>query len=84
MINTLWLFNSLHFGLRGCGEHGQMCWRDVQLMKDADGTGYLYIFLKDKLKPCRSEADPRKIRPIKPKAFATPDLPREREFQDLF
>ena len=21
LINTLWLFNSLQFGLRGCGEH---------------------------------------------------------------
>ena len=25
LINTLWLFNSLHFGVRGCGEHRQMC-----------------------------------------------------------
>ena len=23
LINTIWLFNSLHFGLRGCGEHRQ-------------------------------------------------------------
>ena len=38
LINSLCLFNSLHFGLRGCGEHRQMCWGDVQLMKDADGT----------------------------------------------
>ena len=30
LINTLCrLFNSLHFGLRGCGEHRQMCWGDV-------------------------------------------------------
>ena len=27
-----------------------MCWGDVQLMRDADGTEY-FIFLKDKLKP---------------------------------
>ena len=45
LINTLWLFNSLHFGLHGCGEHAQMCWGDVQLIKDADGTGYL-LFLR--------------------------------------
>ena len=41
LINTLWLGNSLHFGLRGCGEHRQMCWGDVQLMKDTDRTEYL-------------------------------------------
>ena len=43
LINTLWLFNSLNFGLRGCGEHQQMCWKDVQLMKDAGGTEYLHF-----------------------------------------
>ena len=43
LINTLWLCNSLHFGLRGCGEHRQMCWGDVQLMKDTDRTEYLYF-----------------------------------------
>ena len=77
LINTLWLFNSLHFGLRGCGEHRQMCWGDVQLMKDADGTEYLHF--SERQTKTRSGADPRNVRPIKPKAFATPDLPRERD-----
>ena len=71
LINTLWLFNSLHFGLRGCGEHRQKCWGDVQLMKDEDGT--------ERQTKIRNGADPRYVRSIKPKAFATPDLPRERD-----
>ena len=50
LINTIWLFNSLHFGPRACGEHRKTCWGDVQLMEDADGLN-IYIFLKDKLKP---------------------------------
>ena len=25
LINTVWLMNSIHFGLRGCDEHCQMC-----------------------------------------------------------
>ena len=50
LINTLWLFNSLHFGLQGCGEHRRMCWGDVQLMKDADGTEYL-LFSERQTKP---------------------------------
>ena len=50
---------------------------DVQLMKDADGTEYLH-FSKRQTKTTRG-ADPRNVRPIQPKAFATPDLPRERD-----
>ena len=38
---TVWLFNSVHFGLRGCEEHRQMTWGDVQLHMEADGTEYL-------------------------------------------
>ena len=77
LINTLWLFNSLHFGLRRCGEHRQMCWGDFQHMRAADGTEYLHF--SERQTKTRSGADPRNIRPIKPKAFATPDLPRERD-----
>ena len=54
-----------------------MCWGDVQLMKDADGTEYLHF--SERQTKTRSGADPRNVRPIKPKAFATPDLPRERD-----
>lgn len=31
LLNTLWLLNSVHFGLRGCEEHRQMAWGDVKL-----------------------------------------------------
>ena len=81
MINTLWLFNSLHFGLRGCGEHQQMCWKDVQLMKDAGGTEYLHF--SERQTKTRSGADPRSVRPIKPKAFAAPDILRERDPESM-
>ena len=46
-------------------------------MKDADGTEYLHFC--ERQTKTRSGADPRNVRPIKPKAFATPDLPRERD-----
>ena len=46
-------------------------------MKDADGTEYLHF--SERQTKTRSGADPRNVRPIKPKAFATPDLPRERD-----
>ena len=41
LLNTVWLFNSVNFGLRGCEEHRQMTWGDVQLHMEADGTEYL-------------------------------------------
>ena len=41
LINTVWLMNSIHFGLRGCDEQRQVCWSDVKLLRDADGTEYL-------------------------------------------
>ena len=59
LINTLWLFNSLHFGLRGCGEHPQMCWGDVQLTKDKDGIEYLHF--SERQTKTRSGADPRNV-----------------------
>ena len=29
LLSTVWLLNSVHFGLRGCEEHRQMTWGDV-------------------------------------------------------
>ena len=36
LLNTLWLNNTLHFGLRGCKEHRDMCWGDRKLHKTAN------------------------------------------------
>ena len=41
LLNTLWLNNTIHFGLRGCQEHRDMCWGDVKLCEDAKGNEYL-------------------------------------------
>ena len=30
LLNTVWFHNPIHFGLRGCKEHREMCWGDVQ------------------------------------------------------
>jgi len=77
LINTVWLMNSIHFGLRGCDEHCQMYWSDEKLLRDADGTKYLeYCERQTKTK---SGEEPRNIRPVKPKAFAGPDGPPEKD-----
>ena len=77
LINTVWLMNSIHFGLRGCDEHRQMCWSDVKLLRDADGTEYLEYC--ERQTKTRSGEEPRNIRPVKPKAFARPDGPPEKD-----
>ena len=41
LSNTLWFFNTVHFGVRGCQEHRDMAWGDVKLEQEADGTEYL-------------------------------------------
>ena len=77
LINTVWLMNSIHFGLRGCDDYRQMCWSDVKLLRDADGTEYLE-YCEHQTKT-RSGEEPRNIRPVKPKAFAKPDGPPEKD-----
>ena len=54
------LFNSVHFGLRGCKEHRQMTWGDVQLHMEADGTEYLEY--SERQTKTRTGAKPRNVR----------------------
>ena len=69
LSNTLWFFNTVHFGLRGCQEHRDMAWGDVKLEQEADGTEYLEY--TERQTKTRTGGEPRNVRPIKPKAFAT-------------
>ena len=48
LLNTLWLNNTLHFGLRGCQEHRDMCWGDVKLQKTAKAESNTWSSMKDK------------------------------------
>ena len=41
LLNTVWLNNTIHFGIRGCQEHRDLCWGDVKLCKDTQGNEYL-------------------------------------------
>ena len=77
LLNTVWLFNSVHFGLRGCKEHRQMTWGDVELHMQADGTEYLEY--SERQTKTRTGAEPRNVRAVKPKAFAAPNGPPERD-----
>ena len=77
LLNTVWLCNSEHFGLRGCEEHRQVTWGDVQLHMEADGTEYLEY--SERQTKTKTGAEPRNVRAVKPKAFAAPNGPPERD-----
>ena len=58
-------------------EHRQLCWSDVKLLRDADGTEYLEYC--ERQTKTRSGEEPWNIRPLQPKAFARPDGPPEKD-----
>ena len=69
ILNTLWLNNSLHFGLRGVKEHHDMRWGDVKLCKTDQGVEYLEF--NERQTKTRTGADHRDVRPFAPKMFST-------------
>ena len=69
LLNTLWLNSTMHFGLRGCKEHRDMCWGDVKLKETADGKECLEF--NERQTKTRTGSDCRDIRAMPPKMFAT-------------
>lgn len=69
LSNTLWLNNTMHFGLRGGKEHRDMSWSDVKLKQTADGEKHLEF--NEKQTKTRAGSDCRNVRKIAPKMFAT-------------
>ena len=69
ILKTLWLNNSLHFGLRGVKEHHDMRWGDVKLCKTDQGVEYLEF--NERQTKTRTGADHRDVRPFAPKMFST-------------
>ena len=59
----------MHFGLRGCKEHRDMCWGDVKLKETADSKEYLEF--NERQTKTRTGSDCRDIRAMPPKMFAT-------------
>ena len=48
LLNMLWLNNTQHFGLKGCQEHRNMRYGNVQLQTSADGTEFLQFSERQK------------------------------------
>ena len=71
LLNTVWLNNTIHFGMRGCQEHRDLCWGDVKLCKDTQGNEYL-VYNERQIKT-RSRVDASNVRKVSSKMFSTGD-----------
>ena len=72
LLNTaLWFNNTIHFGLRKCKEHKEMCWGDLKLCQTA--TGQKYFEFNERETKTRSGNDPRNVRAIALKMFSVPN-----------
>ena len=70
LLNTIWFNNTIHFGLRGCKEHRNMCWGDVQLRQTTNREEFLEY--SERQTKTRTGENPRDVRQIKPKMFSVP------------
>jgi len=75
LLNTLRLNNTLHFRLRGCKEHRDMCWGDVKLHKTANRVEYLEF--NERQTKTRAVSDYSNVRAVPPKMFATDETERD-------
>ena len=64
VLNTLWFYFTLMFGLRGVHEHRQMCWGDVVKGKDEQGT-----YLEFKERKSKTRQDGSLTRAVTPKFY---------------
>ncbi|CAG2204141.1 unnamed protein product [Mytilus edulis] len=67
MINTLWLNNSVHFGLRGVTEHYELRWGYITLNTASDGMRYLQ--LNERQTKTRTGENVNDIRNVSPKMY---------------
>jgi hypothetical protein len=73
LIRSLWWINTTQFGMRaGHKEHLAMCWGDVRLQTNPEGTEYIEKVIERQTKT-RSGEDPENTRKIQPTAFSTND-----------
>ena len=68
LVNTVWLNNVLHFGLRGCKEQRELQRGDVVLKSDSEGKQYLEYSVERQAKT-RTGENPRNKRQVKTRMY---------------
>lgn len=73
ILQTLWFFNTVHFGLRSVQEHRDMFWGDIAL--HCDEHGHDYLSFTERQTKTRTGINPRDVRAVKPKLWANKEKP---------
>ena len=69
VLNTLWFNNTVHFGMRGgVTEHRSLCWGDITLKTE---NNLEYLQLNELQTKTRDGANPRDVRRVRPKMWAS-------------
>ncbi|CAC5392050.1 unnamed protein product [Mytilus coruscus] len=72
LINTVWLNNAMHFGMRSSQEHQDMKFGDIEMKVTSGGVQY-FEFTERQTNSRKGEGS---VRAFAPKMFATSDNPR--------
>lgn len=68
IINTLWFYTTVHFGIRSAEEHRNMCWGDIK--RSEDGQGQEYLEFVERQTKTRTLENARDVRKVKPKVWS--------------
>ncbi|XP_060561824.1 zinc finger MYM-type protein 4-like [Ruditapes philippinarum] len=72
--NSMWFICTNFIGMRTGTEVHSLCWGDVKLMSDDDGSEYL-VYCQERQTKTRTGAYPRDQRKIKPRAYEVIENP---------
>ena len=72
LLNTVWLNNILHFGLRGYTEQRNVRWGDVVLESDSQGKEYLVH--SERQTKSREGNNSRNVRPVKLRMYKNKEI----------
>ena len=74
LLNTVWFYNCVYFGMRGGKEeHRKLSWGDVTLERDSSGVEYIQF--RERLTKTRTGENVKNTREKCPRAWANPDNP---------
>lgn len=76
LINTVWLNNIQHFGLRGCKEQREVRWGDITLHTNSEGKEFLTYC--ERQTKTRTGEDPRNVRSAPPRMYENTEVENER------
>ena len=74
LLNALWLNNCIYFGMRPYKEHRDLCWGDLQLKTDSEGSRFVE-FSKERQTKTRTGENPRNLREKKPQMYENKNNP---------